>query len=188
CDYSEEIARHREAMGPLAVSFGQGLQMTNIIKDIWDDRERGVCWLPRDIFAAHGFDLSALGTSVSDPRFEAGLADLIAIAMGHLRNALRFTLYVPSHEKGIRNFCLWAIGMAVLTLRRVNDQRNFRSGSEVKISRRSVRMTVLGSRLSAGSDGMLRLMMSILARGLPRLPLDQEQRLTRVGPQPELGA
>ena len=28
--------------------------MTNILKDVWDDRERGACWLPRDIFAKRG--------------------------------------------------------------------------------------------------------------------------------------
>ncbi|MGB0721301.1 MAG: phytoene/squalene synthase family protein [Gammaproteobacteria bacterium] len=188
CDYSEEIAVNRDAMAPLSVSFGQGLQMTNIIKDIWDDRARGVCWLPRDVFAAHGFDLSELDPDTADPRFEAGLADLIAIAMGHLRNALRFTLYIPAHERGIRNFCLWAIGMAVLTLRRVNAQRGFRAGSEVKISRRSVRATVLGSKISAGSDGMLRLMLALMSRGLPRFEPERERRVTAVGPQPEIRA
>jgi farnesyl-diphosphate farnesyltransferase len=40
CDYSPAIAKHREALMPLAVSFGQGLQMTNILKDIWEDRGR----------------------------------------------------------------------------------------------------------------------------------------------------
>ena len=50
CDYSAEIDRHRKKLLQLAVSFGQGLQMTNILKDIWDDRARGACWLPRDVF------------------------------------------------------------------------------------------------------------------------------------------
>jgi phytoene/squalene synthetase len=42
----------------LAVSFGQGLQMTNILKDQWEDRTRGACWLPQDMFARHGVNLS----------------------------------------------------------------------------------------------------------------------------------
>ena len=49
CDYSSEINRNREHLMRLAVSFGQGLQMTNILKDTWEDRQRGACWLPRDI-------------------------------------------------------------------------------------------------------------------------------------------
>ena len=47
----------------LAVSFGQGLQMTNILKDIWDDRERGACWLPRDAFEQRARRLANLSTA-----------------------------------------------------------------------------------------------------------------------------
>ena len=46
CDYSAKINERRNELLPLAVSFGQGLQMTNILKDVWDDRQRGACWLP----------------------------------------------------------------------------------------------------------------------------------------------
>ena len=54
CDYSAEIDAHREALLPLSVSFGQGLQMTNILKDVWDDRRRGACWLPRERLPGRG--------------------------------------------------------------------------------------------------------------------------------------
>ena len=50
CDYSPEIAARGEELRRHAVSFGQGLQMTNILKDVWEDRRRGACWLPRDVF------------------------------------------------------------------------------------------------------------------------------------------
>jgi len=39
CDPSEEIADNREALMNLALRFGQGLQMTNILKDVGEDRE-----------------------------------------------------------------------------------------------------------------------------------------------------
>ncbi len=61
CDYSPAIDAHYDELMPLAVSFGQGLQMTNILKDVWDDRARGACWLPRDRFAAAGITLSTAG-------------------------------------------------------------------------------------------------------------------------------
>jgi PAS domain S-box-containing protein len=51
CLHSPELAAQRTAMMRLAVSFGQGLQMTNILKDIWDDRPANACWLPRSVFA-----------------------------------------------------------------------------------------------------------------------------------------
>src|SRR5690554_586008 len=50
CLYCPELEPERARMMRLAVSFGQGLQMTNILKDMWDDREAGSCWLPRAVF------------------------------------------------------------------------------------------------------------------------------------------
>ncbi len=50
CCHSPRIAANRERLEALADSFAQGLQMTNILKDVWEDRVRGVCWLPQDVF------------------------------------------------------------------------------------------------------------------------------------------
>lgn len=66
CHYSPEIALHRDELLKLSVSFGQGLQMTNILKDIWDDAGRGVCWLPQDIFSETGFELKTLNPETSE--------------------------------------------------------------------------------------------------------------------------
>src|SRR6185503_11257066 len=118
CEYSPEIAHNRDRMLQLAVAFGQGLQMTNILKDVWDDLERGMCWLPRDVFAEAGFDLAQLAPGCGDEAFARGMRRLIAIAHAHLRSALQYTLLIPRREAAIRNFCLWSIGMAVLTLRK----------------------------------------------------------------------
>ncbi|MDA8389226.1 MAG: phytoene/squalene synthase family protein [Gammaproteobacteria bacterium] len=167
CDYSTEIARRREELMPLAVSFGQALQMTNILKDIWEDRERGACWLPRDVFASHGFDLRDLSADRQHPGFEQGLADLIGVAHGHVRNALRYTLLLPPHETGLRNFCLWALGMAILTLRKINKNRSFVSGRQVKITRRSVKATIAISQWTVRNDRLLWLLFRMIGAGVP---------------------
>ncbi|QSA97110.1 phytoene/squalene synthase family protein [Methylococcus sp. EFPC2] len=167
CHYSPEIAIHRDLLMKLAVSFGQGLQMTNILKDLWDDHGRGVCWLPREIFDAAGFDLSDLSPGHHDPRFAEGFRRLIGIAHAHLRNALEYTLLIPSHETGLREFCLWALGMAVLTLRKVNAHIDFSESSQVKITRRSVKATILTSRLTLHSDLLLKTTFWLAGLGLP---------------------
>jgi farnesyl-diphosphate farnesyltransferase len=167
CDYSPQIAAHRETMMGLAVSFGQGLQMTNILKDMWEDRRRGACWLPRDVFSRAGFDLSELEPGRYREAFGKGLSELIGVAHGHLDDAMRYTLLIPPHEAGIRNFCLWAIGMAILTLRKINRHKDFVTGRQVKISRRSVKATVLAARATAGSDRMLRSLFWLAGRGVP---------------------
>src|SRR5699024_47477 len=72
CDRSPEIRKQRPELARLQASFGQGLQMVNILKDIWDDHERGACWLPRDLFQQAGFNLDDLRVGHYDPAFGAG--------------------------------------------------------------------------------------------------------------------
>ena len=168
CDYSAEINAHRDELLELSVSFGQGLQMTNILKDVWDDWQRGACWLPRDVFLDAGFDLHALSAEQNDPRFANGLLTLVGIAHGHLANALRYIHIIPPHETGIRRHCLWALGMALLTLRRIHATPAFRSGQQVKISRRSVRAVTVVTSSLVRSNLALTLLFRALTSGLPQ--------------------
>jgi farnesyl-diphosphate farnesyltransferase len=167
CLHSPEIAQNRKALMALAVSFGQGLQMTNILKDVWEDYQRGACWLPRKIFAEEGFDLNDLTTGRNRQGFDRGVRRLIGITHGHLKNALSYSLLIPKEETGIRNFCLWTIGLALLTLRKINKHLYYTDGSQVKISRSSVKGTILATRLTVQNDRLLKLLFSITARGLP---------------------
>ena len=168
CSHSEAVARRGPALRALAVSFGQGLQMTNILKDVWDDKQRNVCWLPQSVFEPCGFDLATLDPSHNGKAFQEGLLKLVGVARSHLENALTYALLLPKSEKGIRAFCLWAIGMAVLTLRKIHRRPDFTSGSQVKISRRSVRATILATKLLGRHDTLLWLLFRIVARRLPR--------------------
>jgi farnesyl-diphosphate farnesyltransferase len=167
CLHAPEIAQNRRTLMALAVSFGQGLQMTNILKDVWEDYQRGACWLPRKIFAEEGFDVSDLSTGRNRQGLERGVRRLIGTAHGHLKNALAYSLLIPKQETGIRNFCLWAIGLALLTLRKINSHLYYTDGSQVKISRLSVKGTILATRLTVQNDRFLKLLFSIAARGLP---------------------
>ena len=167
CAYSPLIGRHYAALYELAPSFGQGLQMTNILKDVWEDRERGACWLPQEVFSRHGVDLAALTPEHSDARFHAGVLELVAVAHRHLRNALAFTLLIPGDEVGIRRFCLWAVGLAALTLRKIQDNPGYTCGQQVKVSRSAVAMTQTLTNLSVRKDRVLRQLFERAARGLP---------------------
>jgi len=174
CDYSSEINQNKSELMKLSVSFGQGLQMTNILKDIWDDRKRGACWLPQDIFLEKGFILRELQPGHHDERFEAGLETLIGVAKKHLYNALTYTCLLPAHEKGIRKFCLWALGMAILTLNKINRHRNFSDGQQVKITRHAVRATTLTTSLFAGNNWILKRLFDFAARDLPETVIPDE--------------
>jgi farnesyl-diphosphate farnesyltransferase len=176
CEYSPDIARNRPGLQSLAVSFAQGLQMTNILKDVWEDRSRGACWLPQEIFSRHGVDLARLSAEQQSVGFSTGMLELVAVAHGHLRNALEYTLLIPGKEIGIRRFCLWAIGLAVLTLQKINQNPEFRAGVQVKVSRRAVAMTRLLTDLTGRSDWMLRRLFGFASRGLPLTRVSETRR------------
>jgi len=162
-----ELEPQRDQMMRLAVSFGQGLQMTNILKDIWDDRQADTCWLPRAVFERHGFDLAAIESAHDSGAFAAGLDELVGVAHAHLRNALEYSCMIPRRETGIRKFCLWAIGLAVLTLRKIHNNPGFSSGNDVKVSRRTVKATILTTNIALKSNRALRLVFDRAADGLP---------------------
>lgn len=168
CDYSPRINRHRHRLMELSVSFGQGLQMTNILKDIWEDRRTGTCWLPREVFEEAGFDLESLDASHYEESFGVGLKSLVGVAHGHLRNAMDYTLAIPREESGIRRFCLWAIGLSALTLRRISLRPDFTEARQVKVSRRALRTTIVTTNLMAGSDAALRGLFALATAGLPK--------------------
>lgn len=171
CLHSRDIAARRSELLELAPSFGEGLQLTNILKDFWDDYTRGVCWLPADLFAQHGVTLGQLDSRDTHiPGFADALHEMVAIAHGHLRNAFAYTLAIPKRHTGIRRFCLWALGLAVLTLRRIDRNPGYRSGSEVKVSRPALRGTIALSNLSARNDTLLRALFTGATARLPQRP------------------
>jgi farnesyl-diphosphate farnesyltransferase len=173
CDYSPDIERRRSALSALAASFAQGLQMTNILKDVWEDRSRGACWLPQEVFTRYGVDLALVSPESRDRRFSAGMSELVGVAHAHLRNALDYTLLIPAGEKGIRRFCLWAIGLAVLTLRKIARNPGFTAGAQVKVTRSTVSATLLLTNMAIGNDWMLRRLFAMAARGVPLARLSE---------------
>lgn len=167
CDYSPEIARRRTALEELASSFGKGLQMTNILKDQRDDHERGICWLPREIFAKHGVELSALCPQHQSRAYAAAQRELLGIAHAHLRNGLAYTLLIPSNEPGIRRFCYWAIHLAALTLRNIYQKPDFAGSGEIKVPRRKVSSLISLTKLVHRSNTLLTRLFDRAAGALP---------------------
>jgi farnesyl-diphosphate farnesyltransferase len=170
CAYSPAIEARRSVLASVSTSFGQGLQMVNIIKDTWADRRRGACWLPRDVFRRAGLDLATLaggGSAANRRALAAAFDELIALAHGHLQNAFTYTMAIPRDETGIRRFLLWALGLAVLTLRKLNGNVDFMNGQSVKVSRRMVRATVMTTSLAVKQDWVLSRLMQLTAGRLP---------------------
>lgn len=166
CDHVSEMQAHKKRLMTLAISFGQGLQMTNILKDFWEDRQRGICWLPRDVFAKHGMDLPNFSGNAHAQGFQSSLQELIRIAKQHLSNAIEYTTFIPYREKGIRQFSLWAIGLAILTLRNIYLQPQFTHAKQIKVSRRMLRTTIVVSKVCNHSNSLLNYLFARMARAI----------------------
>jgi farnesyl-diphosphate farnesyltransferase len=157
--------------------------MTNILKDFWEDRSRGVCWFPQSVFTRHGVDLAHVSLDNHGAAFAAGREELIGIAHAHLRNALEYTLLIPTEEAGIRRFLLWAVGLAVLTLRKLHAHPGYTSGVEVKVTRRAVGMTRLCTDIGLRRNWMLRGLFATAARGLPLAELTEIRKIRPIADQ-----
>lgn len=168
--HSPAVAERRDTLERHAVAFGNALQLTNILKDVREDWERGCCWLPRTVLAEHGVTPEAL----LEPRHRAAALaaheHLLAVARGELDAAFAYTLALPREEKGLRLFCLWPLFLAVMTLRKLHRNPAVFEPAPVKVPRRTVRGVVLLTRTLVSQDGALRGLYGALTRALPPAP------------------
>ena len=148
-EHSPTIKKRLSKLSPLAVSFGEALQLTNILKDVWDDAKRGARWLP-------------IPYSDTDKRLEA-TRKYSCVAFGHTMQALQFIKLIPRTERGIRRFCLLASEMAVMTLRNIYENPLFREPKEIKISHRDVKNCFMVTTVCASSNFLLNIVFSHLA-------------------------
>jgi len=159
--YRPSLAAHQQDLKALSVSFGLGLQLTNILKDVWDDARRDVCWWPQSILKQR-----ICCPPQEKQSFLETKTQLLSVAQGHLCDALDYTLLLPTEEQGIRQFCLWALGMATQTLRVIQSSPDYLNGSTVKISRKTVKQVIITSRLLGRSNWGLRCLFRWWSRGL----------------------
>lgn len=140
--------RHYENLKKLSTSFGLGLQLTNIIKDVGDDRERGWSFVPRQLCEEAGITPNDLTDPAHLDQARHVMTRLIAKARGHLQDALDYCLHIPRSQYRIRLFCLTPLFFAIRTLcLAAKDARLLDPRHKVKITRaevyRTIRMTYL---------------------------------------------
>jgi farnesyl-diphosphate farnesyltransferase len=149
----------------LATSFGLGLQLTNIIKDVADDRRRGWSFVPRELCHMAGIRPEELQDAAHLDEARRVMHVLIEKARGHLADALTYSVTLPRTAYRIRIFCLTSLYFAVRTLRMADtDPRLLDPAHKVKITRGDVYRTVAVSHLVAPFDGLVRRYYRSLAR------------------------
>jgi phytoene synthase len=82
---------HRAEAAPHAASLGIAFQLTNFLRDVGEDLDRGRIYLPLDRLAAHGVDRDLLlwcrRTGCTDSRVRHALRELIAATRAVYRHA-----------------------------------------------------------------------------------------------------
>lgn len=80
-----------EEAAPYAAELGVAFQLTNFLRDVGEDLDRGRVYLPGDLLAAHGVDRELLGrcrtTRSGDPRVTAALREFEALTRAAYRRA-----------------------------------------------------------------------------------------------------
>ncbi len=131
-----------QAMHRQAVSFGLGLQLTNIIKDSWGDYKRGWCYIPEELIRKNGMEPEHLFEPAYRHKAQRMFNALIHKAANHLDDALAYTLLIPRRAVRIRLFCLLPLFFAIATLIEARNNPGLLTGQRVKISRKRVRYLI----------------------------------------------
>jgi farnesyl-diphosphate farnesyltransferase len=140
----------------LGKSFGLGLQKVNVIKDVPDDRERRVCYLPGDILSKHGLDATKLKERSEAARIIPFVNEIVALAVPHLDDAVEYAILIPRHLKGVRMFLIVPVYLAIETLALIKSNPvQAMTGPPVKLSRKDVTRLVDGAASRVGSNKRL---------------------------------
>ncbi len=150
-------ATNKETMRRTAISFGLGLQITNISKDIVADRGRGWSYVPRSFIEANGLTPDEFHAGASTEKDLKVLESLLNKTVGHLNDALDFTLAIPASNMRIRLFCIWPLWMAMETVAILHNNHDLlKSDANVKITRQTVRRILRRTPFICWSNGLLR--------------------------------
>ncbi len=126
-------------MSEVGVRFGKGLQLTNIVKDIAHDLQKGRCYIPEMMLEEAGLKPQDLLQQTNLPRFKPVLRKLIRLAVEHLDQGWLYTMAIPRYETRLRLACMWPILSAGESLKLVmNSPDLLNPAVKVKIPRSKV--------------------------------------------------
>ena len=126
-------------MSDVGVRFGKGLQLTNIVKDIAHDLQKGRCYIPETMLDEVRMTPRDLLDQTNLPRFRPVLSKLVRMATEHLDQGWMYTMSIPRHEIRLRLSCMWPILAAGESLKLVLQSPDLLNPAvKVKIPRSKV--------------------------------------------------
>jgi 15-cis-phytoene synthase len=93
----------REEAAPHAIALGEAFQLTNFLRDVGEDVDRGRVYLPADLMAAHGVTREQLAEKRFDDRFRALMREMVAVVRRRYDDAAPGTpLLAPESRDCVR--------------------------------------------------------------------------------------
>jgi farnesyl-diphosphate farnesyltransferase len=149
--------------------FGQGLQFTNILRDVRADLEIGRCYFPAPALTAAGLTLEDLRAHRAPVRSRELFHRYLRVALGHYQEGWSYTLAIPRRLPRLRLACAWPLLLGLRTLALLHASPDpYAPGSHHKVTRSEVRSILRRSALRVGSNRGLERLYRELAAGLPR--------------------
>ncbi len=143
----------RDVMRREGVRFGQGLQLTNILRDLSRDLRIGRCYLPADELSALGLRAEDLLDPSALVKVRPLLFDLLREALSHYETGWAYTRAHPRREWRLRLACAWPLLIGLQTLARVAEAENLLDPVvTIKISRREIYRALVRSTILVASD------------------------------------
>ncbi len=127
------------------VRFGQGLQLTNILRDLPRDLRAGRCYLPVDALAAVGLAPADLLIRANEVKFDSCYTGYLDKAEGNLAVGWEYTEALPRSSVRVRLACAWPLLFGIKTLQKLRVEPVLDPAHRVKISRRQVRSLIFRS-------------------------------------------
>ncbi len=144
------------AMSRLGVRFGQGLQLTNVLRDLPRDLRHGRCYLARQDLARLGLEPRDLLDPAVAPAARPLLAELIEATLEHYEAGWRYTFAIPRAETRMRLACAWPLLIGLRTLDRLSREPRWLDPEvTAKVPRASVYGLIARSLITVWSTGAL---------------------------------
>jgi len=125
-------------------SFGKGLQMVNIIRDMTTDLRRGQSYIPDEILEKYRLTRKSIFETKNTEQAQLLFNELIKTAVAHLDNAMSYIITIPKEEARIRLFCLLPVFWAMRTLQKIQENTlMLLEKDKVKISRLMIKLEFL---------------------------------------------
>jgi 15-cis-phytoene synthase len=146
----------REEAAPHAIALGEAFQLTNFLRDVAEDIDRGRVYLPADLMAAHGVTREQLAEKRHDERFAALMREMVAVVRRRYDDAAPGTRLLAPESRA----CVRAATDLYGGILREIERADYRVlDGRVSVSR-SRRLAVFARRLTAAQLDRVRVTMA----------------------------